>query len=366
MIAGKDKITPGQLMFVIIQAQIGVNILFLPSSVESVASSDAWISVSLAGITTMILILAIWGLSRRFPGMILFDYLPLLLGKPIGTIVHLVFAASFIAECSLTSLLFVNAVRDWIFPNTPKSIVLILILAVSLYMARENLRAIARFFVLTFGLIFLMIFIATYAYKEADIMYILPINQAGIPSIIKGALFSMNSFFGYEMLFFCYPYVQGKSRTILKAVFYANTFSVLVYVYLVFTCLLVFTPEEIKIIPQPILYMVKALSFTIIERADLYFLTIWTVVVTSTIMAYLFMSARSVSSLFGMKNHAGTTPFVTLIVFCISLYPHNQDMVNRLKSIVGILGSVSFVTLPIVLLCISYLFKVQRKESAEG
>jgi len=366
MIAAKDRITPGQLMFIIIQTQVGVNILLLPSSVESIARGDAWISVSFAGIATMIIILAIWGVSRRFPGMILFDYLPLLLGKPIGKIVHLVFAASFIAECSLTLVLFTDAVRDWIFPNTPKSVVMILMLAVSLFMARENLRAIARFFVLTFPLIFLLIFIATYAYKSAEFMYLLPINQAGIPSIVNGALYSMNSFYGYEMLFFCYPYVQGKSKTALKAVFYANIFSTLVYVYLVFTCLVVFTPEENRVIPQPVLYMIKALSFTIIERADLYFLTIWTIVVMTTIMAYLYMSARSVSSLFGKTNHAGATPFVTLLIFVISLYPHDQEMLNRLKNIVGILSSISFVALPFVLLCVSYILKVQRKELAEG
>jgi len=366
MIAAKDKITPGQLMILVIQSQIGVGVLFLPSTVESAAQNDAWISVILAGFAAFLLIVILWGLSRRFPANSFFEFLPLLLGKAVGKIVHFFYAALFVLECSLVSVLFADVIRDWVFPNTPRWAIIGLLLATSLYLAQENIRTIARFFVLTFGLIFILILIATYAYHDAQILYILPINQAGIPKVMYGMMKTMNSLFGFEIIMFVYPYVRGTGKEILKATGFAHVFSTFVYTYLVFTCLVVFSPEELRMIPHPVLYMVKALSFSIFERADLYFLMIWAVVVVSTVMSYLYMSAKTVSTLFGKKQHRGTAPYVALLILFIALIPHDQDMINRLQLIVGILFGVFLVVFPFVLLCISYFMNIKGKERAEG
>ncbi|RKP51737.1 spore gernimation protein [Cohnella endophytica] len=362
MIAAKEKITPGQFMMTVIQAQIGVGVLFLPSSVQSVAFNDAWISVILSGVTAFLLILVMWGLARRFPSVTFLEYLPLLLGKVFGKTVLVFYAAFFILECSLVLVLFADVIKDWIFTNTPTWVILSLALIASLYIAQENIRTIARFLVLTFVLIFLLVIIAAYAFRDANILYILPINQSGFPSILKGVVKSMNSFYGFEMLLFCFPYVLGEGKSILKATVLANIFSTLFYTFLVFTCLIVFSPEELKVIPQPVLYMVKALSFTIIERADLYFMTIWAVVVVSTVIAYLFMSSRTISVLLGQKKHRRTAPYVALFILIISLIPHNQEMINVLQTYVGILSGALLVGFPLILLGISYGFGIKGKE----
>ncbi|BBI36377.1 GerAB/ArcD/ProY family transporter [Cohnella abietis] len=366
MIGVKEKITSGQLMILIIQTQIGIGILFLPSTVEAVAKNDAWISVLMAGVASSLMILIMWALSRRFPSMILFDYLPLLLGKIAGKIVHVIYAMLFILECSLVMVMFADVVRDWVFASTPIWVILALMLGTSVYMAVARIQLIARFFVLTFGLIFVLILISTYAYRDADIMYILPVNGVGFPSIFKGMEKSLSSLFGFEILLLCYPNVIGVSKKILKAAMFGNIFSTCIYSFLVFTCLIVFSPEELRVIPQPVLYMVKSLSFTVFERADLYFLTIWVVVVVSTVISYLFMSAKSVSTLFGKKKHAGSVPVVALIILIISLIPHNQEMVNMLQNIVAGIAAVAIIVVPPILLGISYLLKIKGKEQTKG
>ncbi|WP_391575147.1 GerAB/ArcD/ProY family transporter [Cohnella sp.] len=365
MIANKEKITPGQLMVLIIQTQFGVGVLFLPSTVEAKALNDAWLAVILGGVVAAALLLVIWALARRFPGMFFFEYLPLLTGKPLGKIINVAYSVMFIAECGLILAQFADVVRDWIFSSTPTWMILGLILAISVYMAVENLRFITRFLVLTFILIFVLILIALYAYREAEWLYALPIGKTGFLNILEGSALSMNSFYGFEILLFAFPFVQGSSKSVLKAGMYANLFSTVVYAFLVFTCVLVFTPLELKLIPQPILYMVKALSFTVFERADLYFLAIWTVVVLTTIMAYLYMAAKSVSSLFGKSRHAGTVPFVAALIWVLAVYPHDQDMIDWMQRIVAALTTLTLVVLPSLLLGISYIRKIERKEQVQ-
>ncbi len=364
MITNKESITPGQLMILIIQTQFGVGVLFLPSSVEARAFNDAWLAVILGGGISAALLLAIWALGRRFPGMILFEYLPLLTGRPLGKVVHAAYSIMFIAECGLVLTQFADVIRDWIFSSTPAWVILGLMLAISVYMAVENLRLITRFLVLTFILIFVLILIALYAYREAEWLYALPIGRAGFRNILEGSALSMNSFYGFEIMLFAFPFVQGTSRAVLKAGMFANLFSTVIYAFLVLTCVLVFTPQELKLIPQPILYMVKALSFTVFERADLYFLTIWTVVVITTVMSYLYMAAKSVSTFFGKPRHSGTVPVVAAIIWVLAICPHDQDMIDWVQRIVGALTTLTLIVLPSVLLGISYIRKIERKEQA--
>ncbi|MFB9274773.1 GerAB/ArcD/ProY family transporter [Cohnella cellulosilytica] len=366
MIPDKERITPGQLMALIIQSQIGVGALFLPSTVEAAARNDSWISILIGGAFSGMLLIVIWALGRRFPGMILFEYLPLLVGKPLAKIVHATYAVMFISECGSILALFADVVRDWIFASTPAWIILGMMLAVSLYLAVENLRLLARFFVLTFGLIFVLVLIALYAYRDAEWLYALPIGQAGLANIAKGAALSMNSFYGFEIILFSFPFVQGGSRAILKAGLFSNLFSTAFYVFLVFTCVLIFTPEELRIIPQPILYMVKALSFTVFERADMYFLMIWIVVVISTVMAYLYMASKSVSTLFGKARHSGVAPFVAVCILLIAVYPHDQDMIDFIQKIVAVLTTATLIVMPLLLLGLSYLRKIERKERRQA
>ncbi|MFD0681258.1 MULTISPECIES: GerAB/ArcD/ProY family transporter [unclassified Paenibacillus] len=364
MIVEENKITPGQLMFIVIQTQIGVGVLYLPSRVEAIAKGDAWISVLLAGLFVQLIIVVMWDLARKFPTLTIFDYMHLLLGKVLGKIVHVLFATFFIFQSSLILVLFADVIRDWMFRETPKWVIIILTVFVCAYLVQDSLQTIARFFVLVSGLLLVLIFIAAYAYSQADFLYILPVGQAGLLNILKGMNETMSSLYGFELILVCYPYVEGASKGKLKAVLYGHIFSTLLYTFMVFTCLVVFTQLELKIIPQPVLYMVKALSFSIIERPDLYFLSIWVIVVATSAMAYLFMAVKGVSRLFGKEQHNKAVPYVTIVIFMIALVPQNQAMISALLKIVSYLSYIFILGLPILLLMVYYLMRTFRKRRA--
>ncbi|MCR8636464.1 GerAB/ArcD/ProY family transporter [Paenibacillus radicis (ex Xue et al. 2023)] len=364
MIVEENKITPGQLFFTVIQTQIGVGVLSLPSRVEAVAKGDAWISVLLTGLLAQLFIVIMWDLARKFPEFTIFDYLHLLLGKVLGKIIHFLLAAFFVFESSLILVLFTDVIRDWMFTETPRWVILLLTVIVCAYLVQDSFLTIARFFVLVSGLIFVLILIAAYAYTQVDFLYILPIGQAGLFNIVKGMREAMNSIYGFEIILVCYPFVEGGSMGKLKAVLFANVFSTLLYTFMVFTCLVVFTQLELKIIPQPVLYMIKALSFSIIERPDLYFLSIWVIVVATSAMAYLFMAVKGVSRLFGQEQHSKAVPYVTIVVLIIALIPQDQAMISALLKMTSYLSYIFIFGLPILLLSIHYLTKKIRKRRA--
>ncbi|WP_232697097.1 GerAB/ArcD/ProY family transporter [Brevibacillus daliensis] len=353
------QITPGQLVFLITQTQIGVGLLGLTSKVHNVAKGDAWISVLLAGMLAHLFIFVMWCLSRRFPSFTLYDYLPVLLGKYIGKFIQFVYTAYFILVASYIILQFSSTFHDWVLSNTPRWIIMGIISGVCLYLIRESLRTIARFFVLVFFCNIAVIIITAYAYLHVNFLYILPVGQAGIWKITEGAHYAMNAFAGYELLLITFPLVEGGSAGKLKAATLANLFTAVLYTFAVFTSLIVFSPPEMELLPQPLLYMVKALTFSVFERLDLYFLSLWAVVTTTSLMGYMFMASKGLANLFrAQSNHQNAAPYTVALVFIIVVFFQNPLLIDVFGKILSIANYVFLFGIPFVLFMISILFKV--------
>jgi len=357
----KDQIKPLQLAFLVIETQIGVGLFMLPANVHTPAQGDAWMSVLIGGLLAQLFIVIIWCLSRRFPSRSLYDYLPTLLGKYIGKLVQFVYAAYFIFMTSFIMIRFAITIRDWVLIETPIWVVLGMITSLCIYLVRENLRKISRVFNLTFVFNIMLIIIIAFAYVHVNFLYILPVGQAGLWNILKGTHETMGVLAGYEILLIVYPAVVGSSTGKLKAVSVANMFSTFLYAFGVFTSLIVFSPPELDLMPQPLLYMVKSLTYSVIERPDLYFISLWMVSVTTSTMGYFFMASKGVSYLFQQKeNHRKVVPYTAVVVFIISLVIQDPRLIKSIGQIMSIVGYVIVFAIPFILLMISFLFKVTK------
>ena len=107
----------------------------------------------------------------------------------------------------------------------------------------------------------------------------------------------MFSFQGFELLLMFYPFVRAEPKAILKVATFSNVFVTLFYTLLVFVSLTVFSPNELKITPEPVLYLVKSFSFRIIERPDLLFTSMWIVLVATTFICLLFVTTLGLTTM---------------------------------------------------------------------
>ncbi|MEC0248910.1 GerAB/ArcD/ProY family transporter [Paenibacillus chitinolyticus] len=360
MTHNSNNISLKQMLFLILQTQIGVQVLFLPSRIQAIAKGDAWMSVLLAGLFSQMLILMMWALNKRFPTATLYDFMPRLTGKAAAVLLQVLYVVYFTAQSSLVLMLFYEVIRDWVFPETPKWLITGLMVLVCIYLTQENLQIIARFFLLVSSLFLVMIFISAYAYTHSNLLYIFPIGQAGFLPVVRGAHEAVNTLSGYEWILFCYSFVEGPPRKKLAAASAANAFSTLLYTFLVFTSLVVFSPSELPLLPHPVLYMVKALTFTIIERPDLYFLSAWIVVVATSIMAYLYLASTGISQLFGLSSHRKPVLFIAVALMAIALLIHDQAVIRILGRIVSLSSYAFLAGIPLLLLLISLVFHIRE------
>lgn len=356
-----NKISNKQLVFLIIQAQIGVGILSLPHQIALVAKQDGWISTLIAGVISQAIILVIWGLCRRFPSFSLYQILPQLLGKALGKFLIFSYVLYFMATGSLVLARYSEIIDKWILPRTPNWITMLLMLITCIYIVNAGLTSIARFYVLVSPILIVLFGLISYSLKDANFLYIFPIGDNSIQTIFRGSKEAAFSMLGFELFLFIHPYVQSSGKEKLIAITSANIFVTLYYTFMVFASLVFFeTNADIALTPEPLLYMIKAYSFQVLERTDLFFLSLWLVIVATSIANWLLLSAMGLANLFRKKHYASFLPFVAGVLLILALLPDKEKDFEKMSHFLEPTHYIFIVIIPTILLILSVVLR--RKE----
>ncbi len=356
-----QSLTPIQFIFFIVQTQIGVGVLSLPYSVFTAgAKSDAWISVIVAGLFVQLLILMFWLLTRRYPTLTFYEILSITFGKRIGAVFKLLYVIYFLVISSLILILFNQVVETWAYPRTPNWAIVLMLVIMTYYLTIEKLRIISRFYVLVSIFLLAILFLTLPAYQHIDIRYLMPIGHSGIANILLSGKEALFSLLGFEFLIFLLPFVKGNNKQKLYYASIANVLVTVYYSYITFLTLTFFSPVEITLIPQPVLYLINAFTFTIVERVDIIFLSIWFISVFTSYCSYVYFSALGLANTFSLKKHKFLVPIILVLSAAISLIPRNVLAVGQWSDYIGNIAMVFAITFPLLFLFIASVFKKGR------
>lgn len=349
------KISLRQLFLFIIQAQIGVGVLSIPFKLSEDAKGGSGLSVIVAGIITQILILMLWGLMNRYPGQNLYRIFIQFAGPFLGRLLIALYIGYFIVLGANIMLSAVEVLQRWMLQSTPKWILLGLFSIMTLYLAREKFNVLARFYTLASFLFVPLILLISYGLTQARLEYTLPIFEAGFPGILKGAKDSTISMYGFEIMLIILPLVEGTSKQKVFRICMANVFVTLFYFFVVTTCLMVFNSEQLRIIPEPVIYLMKTLNFYIFDRADVLFLPIWSITLVCSIASYCYAASVGLTEMFNQKNHRNFAPYVILLIYGIALVPVTPTAIRTLDQIAEYLAYSFIGILPAGMMLLSFL-----------
>ncbi|MGG4491446.1 GerAB/ArcD/ProY family transporter [Metabacillus idriensis] len=356
------NITHKQMFFLVLQTQIGIGVLSLPYNIYLVSGTDGWISVIIAGVFAQLFTILFWVLVKKYPDKSLFDINKLLLGKILGNLINLGYVLFYIFVSSLIAVLYVNVLKRWIYHETPAWVLILLLAAVAVYFAKENIRKMARFFVIVSFLLIFLFLLTLNAYQTADIRYIFPIGDNGMLKILLGSKEAIMSFLGFEIMLFLYPYINSQPNQVLKSVTVSNIIVTIFYSYIAFTSYVFFSPKEMKIVPEPTLYLLKAITYSVIERVDLVFLAIWVVSVITSGLMYIYIASTGMQNVFNKKNHRSFVPLIVLAVSLLALSPAESDqLAGKLGDYVDKLSYIFVFAIPVCLLIVSFFRKGKKK-----
>ncbi|MFQ3543411.1 endospore germination permease [Halobacillus rhizosphaerae] len=361
----ETKISRRQFFFMIIQTQIGVGILSMPYDLHKVAKQDGWMSLILGGLLLQIVLLVLWLIARSYPELNFFQIIEKAFSKWIGKFISLTFIFYFVLIAILIVLLFGRMISLWVLPSTPFWVLSILMVMICLYFLSSNLTVIARLYTFLSFLLFFLFVLMIYSIKEIRIMYILPIMADGWGPVFKGMNQAILSFFGYIVSLVLFSRVEGKPKEKLKTIFQAHWFVLFFYLFIVLVSYTFFSTDEIDLVPEPVLYMLKSYEFSILARVDLFFISIWIVSVATSLTTYLFMATVGLLTVFNSQKYRLMSIIIGFIVFVIALFlgydMHKVEMFSKYVVHSGYVFTVGFPFLMYMVIVIRKKF--QKKGS---
>jgi spore germination protein (amino acid permease) len=350
------SITNFQLFFILLQSQIGVGILSLPNLVQKSAKGDGWISTLVAGVAIQIMLVIYWHLLKRFPNLVYTEITKKLLGAFLGKLLNFIIYLNFILVGGLATILIIKVINLWLLPRTPGWIISFLILTACIYLAVSDLKVIGRFFVLASFLILLLFFTSIMSWTTPkEIQYIFPIGSSGFKNILIGSKNSLLAMLGFEGVLFLFPFIIDNKKRVWKTMSMANLFITLFYTYFIFITLISFSTDQLKQMREPILNLLRGITYTMVDRIDFIFLAIWIVPMSTSIIAYLFFACKSLN----VKKETYPKAIIIngFIIFLITLIPHEDAIVTLFNKYISYLNYVVVFLIPALLLVLSFLLK---------
>ena len=313
-----NEITLLQYIFLIVGSQMGVGFLALPRVLAEKAGTDGWMGLIIGWILTIAASIFMVKTAERYPNDTLYDLLIRFFGKILGKVaifIYLGYTLCFSWIIFINTMLYIKA---WFLPDTPDYLIVLLFSIPVLFVVRNGLRVIGRYYELTFYLTMWLPLVFLFPLKDGSFLHLLPLFKFGWKSISDSVLPAIFSFIGFELVFFYYPFLQKKQYAI-HGIIIANTISMFFYLFVTISCFVFFTPDGITDFNQPVLNLLKVIELHFIERLDMVILNILILVSSRAWIAYMYCTVYSSSQLMNKQDHSSHVP-VLLALFVVATF----------------------------------------------
>ncbi|GEN53658.1 GerAB/ArcD/ProY family transporter [Halobacillus faecis] len=354
-------LTKLQIYLMIIQAQLGIGLLSLPNLLQMEVEQNAWMPVLVAGMLVQLTMVVYWLLLKRFPGSS-YQEIPLLITGPyIGRAINIVNYIGFLIIGTYSMILLVNLVNNWLLPYTPVWSIALLIIALSMYLVVQDYPVVARYLVvLSVVLVPVFILLVLILFQTPlEVRHLMPVGGSGFLEVIKSAEADLFAVLGFELMLFIGPYVHMKHSKLLRTVSLSNATITLLYFVVIILCVMVFSPDVLKQVREPVLYLMRSLSFNTVDRIDLLFVFIWLSPMTASVIIYLLICSKSIG-----KEGKPLRSIVLIsggIMYILVVSASYSEEAFRLYDLIlkYTIYIVAFF-LPFLLTLLSYLFKKKK------
>lgn len=360
----KGKISNRQAGWLLVNTILTTSILFLPSMIAREAKQDSWISIVAITLLGLLAALLITSLGKRYPRQSVIQYSRIILGKPLGTLVGLVFVLFFLYINSFVIREFSEFVLTLFLTKTPLVAVTIAIIFVSAYAVRSGLEVLARVNELILPIVLLMVILSLLlSLPDMDVHNLQPVLARGWFPVIKGAYPAAIFFAETSVMLMLIPFLKESKRATsaaLKAVLVVGLFQLLV--------ILGVTTQfglEVARIKFPFLAMTRYISvFDIIERLEPTTMLVWVMGGFIKISVFFYCAVLSSAQLLNLKDYRPLVlPLAALLVLgSIVLWDNVLELSWQIaRSIIPFFLSVE-VGIPLLLLFLTRIRELRGRK----
>lgn len=297
--------------------QTGIGVIALPALLAKKVGHDGWISAMAAGIISIFLASLIVVLLRRYGNKCIYDITRLIFGKIIGTFFNIVIFCYLLFAASCGLMIFLIYLKITLFPLTPPIIMGPLIILPSIYMVWQGLKTVARFKLAPMASYVAVISYIILIIREMRLSFLMPVGEAGLMPLLLSLPTSFFAYIGVELIAVFYPEISDKEN-VLKYHVLANVFSTLFITFIVASCTAMFGENLLAVLSIPLFNLSRVFNAPVIERVDLYIVSIWFLAVGCSIRAYIMAAYYNIQ--------AQEKPYH---LYCLRLRFHRHKPDNR-------------------------------------
>lgn len=338
---------------------LGTSILLLPGSLSlAMDTPDGWLSILICGCLVIGCCYLLLWFSKRFPGMTLFECTELIMGRWIGKFINGILISYFIILCSYEMRILAEVVNLFLLERTPKSVIIIAMMAVSLYLLFAGLNAITRMltFILPLTLFVLAICLAL-SLKVFDLNNLRPVLGKGFGPVLKGVKETFQSFLGIEALLILPAYLK-QWKNAYHAAWVGVGIPTIVYFLTTVIVIGGLTLDGAKISAWPTISLIRSFEYTgvLVERYDSFLLTVWILQIFTVYVLYHFFMVEVLKT-FLAQSKPTIWIFVSLpVIYILAMLPNHIDDVFSLLKYIYMLYYFMLL-LPVLLMLVSFCRK---------
>ena len=163
----------------------------------------------------------------------------------------------------------------WVFMNTPNFVLIAVFLSVCFYASVSRPETAVNLGVILIPMFILFLIFMFIAVPNLHATNLLPLFHDRANTWMLGFVYSTYAFGGAEMYVMLRKYVINNEKINKKIITIYFVILTSTYLLSILFTLMFFTLEEIKLVPEPILYILHSLEVTFVKRLDLFFTYIW-------------------------------------------------------------------------------------------
>lgn len=350
------------LFFVIIGIQIGVGFLSAPRYIFEEARQDAWISIIAAYFFILLVAKVMFIILSRYENTDIFGIQVDIFGKWFGKLFGTIYLLLFTAELLSLLLSYNEVIQIFIYPTIHASVMPIILLILIVYSVLGGIRVVI-------GVVFLFVILSPWFFpllydpiSRMESSHFLPLFDASFFDLIKGAQTTSYSFFGLEILFVIYPFIDRKEKA-KRPVYLGLTTSACVVFVTTIISIGYYSPNDFGLLDWPVVSLFKSVSFSFMERFDYFIIVEWMMVIIPTAILLMWAIVHGTERIFQVPQKI-TLYVVAILLLILCTFINTVVSIQKVTNFVTVFGFWVIFVYPFVLLPL-VLLKTKRNKSKE-
>ena len=287
----QERLSSRQYTALLAGSAFGAGILTLPRYLCAAGKQDAWIIPLLAGGAMCLSALCFLLLCRRISEKTLSQLLRTLLPIPLANFFCFLYLAYFLTVAASSIRIVSEVTLLYLLPNTPLWAVALIYSLFIAYTLSGGLRGTGRFNELTGFMLLLGFLLLLPSLREGQLTNLTPVFSSRPASLLSAVPMACYSF-GISILIPLFLPQTENRRQAERKTWAALLFVIAAFSLITLCSICVLGADTVAHMLFPVITLYKSVSVPVIERLDLFFLTLWTVLAVRPCLNYALAAGQ--------------------------------------------------------------------------